>query len=369
MKRHLVVLVCVLAAVVVLLPVSAPAAPTATVAMSGLDNPRGLAFAPDGSLYVAEAGKGGTGQCLFLRGQNQCVGATGAISRLRDGVQERVVTGLPSYAPQPAGGGAIGPHDVAFRGDTGYATIGLAAESDPVAARLILGQGFGWVIRFKPDGRWAFFADIGSYESANNPDGGVKDSNPYGLLNRGGRLLMTDAGGNDLLGIAANAAISTVAVFPSRVNGRSTDAVPTAVTVGPDGAYYVSELTGFPFAPGAARVYRVVPGQAPQVYCSGFTDLIDLQFAPDGSLYVLEYATGPFLSGPGAILRVAPDCSRTTVYDALTHPTSLLLQTRHGEDDEDDEDQGGNRGNGVEAIYVSNLGDQALVGQVLRVQP
>jgi hypothetical protein len=36
------------------------------------------------------------------------------------------------------------------------------------------------------------------------------------------------------------------------------------VVVGPDGAYYVSQLTGFPFPVGAANVYRVVPGSAPR---------------------------------------------------------------------------------------------------------
>jgi hypothetical protein len=38
--------------------------------------------------------------------------------------------------------------------------------------------------------------------------------------------------------------------------------VPNSVAQGPDGAYYVGELTGVPFEAGAARVYRVVPGRA-----------------------------------------------------------------------------------------------------------
>jgi glucose/arabinose dehydrogenase len=36
-------------------------AATTSVVMSGLDNPRGLTFGPQGALYVAEAGRGGAG--------------------------------------------------------------------------------------------------------------------------------------------------------------------------------------------------------------------------------------------------------------------------------------------------------------------
>jgi hypothetical protein len=60
------------------------------------------------------------------------------------------------------------------------------------------------------------------------------------------------------------------------------------VVRGPDGALYVSELTGFPFPLGGARIYRVAPGSAPTVYATGFTNVIDLEFDSAGNLYVLE---------------------------------------------------------------------------------
>src|SRR5688572_3914736 len=52
-----------------------------TVVMSGLDNPRGLAFGPEGALYVAEAGRGGDGPSIELRpGVSASYGPTGAVS-------------------------------------------------------------------------------------------------------------------------------------------------------------------------------------------------------------------------------------------------------------------------------------------------
>ena len=65
-------------------------------------------------------------------------------------------------------------------------------------------------------------------------------------------------------------------------------AVPTAAAKGPDGAIYVSQLTGFPFPVGGASIWRIVPGHAPTKYATGLTNVTDLAFGRDGSLYAVQ---------------------------------------------------------------------------------
>jgi glucose/arabinose dehydrogenase len=121
--------------------------------------------------------------------------------------------------------------------------------------------------------------------------------------------------------------------------------------VGPDGPYYVSELTGVPFLAGFARILRVAPDGTTSVFASGFTTVIDLTFGPDGSMYVLEHSTGPvFFTLPGRLLKVAPDGTRTTVIDGLTRPGSVAV----GPDG---------------ALYISNRSTSIGTGEVLRVEP
>jgi glucose/arabinose dehydrogenase len=96
-------------------------------------------------------------------------------------------------------------------------------------------------------------------------------------------------------------------------------------------------------------VYRVVPGQAPAVFRSGFKTIIDLAFGPDGSLYVLQHATGAtFFSGPGQLIRVAPNGTRTVVVSDLSRPASVAV-----------DDDG--------TIFISNRGTSVGTGEVLRI--
>jgi hypothetical protein len=327
--------------------------------MTGLDNPRGLAWGPEGGLYVAEAGRGGSGVCVpspDVPTAVRCYGATGAVSRLWHGVQERVVTGLPSLAFPPAGATAAGPQHVSFQGRGGlFVTIGCSCNKATPTGALLDSLGFGYLLKASASGNTKQIADVARYESDVNPDGGLIDSNPYGLLALPGHRLVTDAGGNSLVDVSANGDVSTVAAFPKAPGPR--DAVPTGVVVGPDGAYYVATLTGAPFTPGTASVYRVVPGQAPTLYAWNLSALTDLAFGSDGSLYALRFGSPipgvPFpLAGPGAIWRVPPGGGGTStlVAGGLPSATGLVV----GADG---------------ALYVSVNGSSAGNGAVWRIEP
>lgn len=325
MRRFILLAAAASGALVAAASARAVVTPPFQVVMTGLDNPRGLTFAPNGALYVAEAGRGGPQACAPGPEGGAFIGLIGGISRLWHGVQERVASGLPSRAG-PGGTGATGPHDIVMlgRGEARF-SIGLGADPGNRALCPPIGPMLGWLARLPGSGDWRLETDLAAYEAAANPDGGLPDSNPYGLLAQPGATLATDAGGNSLLRIGANGSVTTLAIFPSRPQARFTDSVPTTVASGPDGAYYVGELTGAPFVPGEANVYRVVPGSAPTIYRSGFSFIIDITFGPDGSLYVLQFANGPGLSGPGELWRVAPDGTRTLVVTGLIAPGGVAI--------------------------------------------
>ena len=330
-----------------------------TTVMSGLNSPRGLDCGPEGALYVAEAGTTQlTGACVgFLEGATpatKCWSGTGSISRLWRGDQERVATGLPSTYIVSSGF-ASGPQAISFVG-RGHAMVTLGWGGPP-ELRDAMGSGApqaGTLIQLQPSGGWRVVADVSAFEGSNNPAGGIVDSNPYGVLAEPGRTFVVDAGGNSLVEVAANGRISLVATFPSTPAPppfNQSDAVPTRVRRGPDGALYVSTLSGAPFAIGSAVIYVVRPGQPPAVYAGGFKTITDFTFTPDGGMYVLQFASAPvFFGGTGVLIRVAPNGTRTTITTALSQPTGLVV----GEDG---------------SVYVSNRGTSVGTGEVLRITP
>ena len=105
--------------------------------------------------------------------------------------------------------------------------------------------------------------------------------------------------------------------------------VPTDVVKGPDGAYYVSELTGFPFIVGAARIWRVEPGHKPKVWASGLTNVTSLAFQGN-KLYAVQIADTGLLDpfAEGSLLRVFPDSSgkpSVPVASALNTPYGVAI--------------------------------------------
>ncbi|MDG4863964.1 ScyD/ScyE family protein, partial [Streptomyces sp. T-3] len=256
----------------------------------------------------------------------------------------------------PDGARAIGPSDVAVVGGAPVFTAGLAiapAKRDTLPAA---GHNIGWLLT-SVGGRVTPLADIAGHAAETDPDGG--NPNSVAITRKG--AVVVDAAGNTLVRVAPNGRVSTVAKFPSQEvdappgpgtppgSKITAQAVPTSVVTGPDGASYVSQLTGFPFPVGKAGVFRVVPGQESTLVATGFTNIIDLAFDRHGSLYVLELAHRGLLSGDptGALIKVKRDGTRQIVTTDLTGPGGLAIKDG--------------------AAYVTDCGVCAGTGSVVRI--
>lgn len=335
-----------------------------------LRSPAKLLAQPDGSLLVAEAG----------RGQN-----TGRISLIdRDRRRFTVIDGLPSALF--IGHDASGPSGLLRVGDRIYVTIGggdntiagaapaseianpsptsplfssvllleFPADADdvplgfdlPAAAHARLAQGEG-IYLHNADGafvRVSRLVDFPNFIAEPRPDEprNVRSSNPYGLVGSDSGLAVVDASRNVIwrVPIAANTTPDILAQFPPVPNPALpvgppvVDAVPASIRVVGDD-FLVSFLTGFPFGAGAASVSRVARASgAIERVASGLQTAIDV-WPLDGTgarSYVLEHS-GNFQAGaPGRLLLVDGARGTTLVLaQGLITPTGMALDPRSGD--------------------------------------
>ncbi len=287
-------------------PAPPPAGPPATVVASGLNNPRGLALRPNGSLLVAEAGRAGR---TCLRRPEICLGLSSGVREIRGSRVRRIARGLPSLGG-PDGSFAAGANAVSVAPDGTVFTITSSTEG-PAQKRALPGafaRGLGKLVRIR-GGRTRFVAAIDSYEFRRNPDREDVNSNPYAVLGLSRtRAIVVDAGANAVYDVRGSR-VRLLAVLPR--NGRA-QSVPTSIARGPDGAYYVGEFVGGGQTAGNARVFRIRRGRPAEVAHTGFTAITGLAFGPDGSLYVTQFnETGGEQDVNGVVVRVAPDGNRT----------------------------------------------------------
>jgi ABC-type amino acid transport substrate-binding protein len=368
----------------------ATASPVAAVKViaSGLDQPKKVSLTADGDLLVALSGDGAAPRTCTDGDQVSCTDRSGAIDELSpNGHVSTLLRGLSSVSSGGSDGQATGPAQALAAGNS-LQVLFQGSVIDPKTGRQVYGSAGSQLeklIRFSAGGAFKVEADLGRFEARHDSvqDAGTEvkygqspiDSDPYSIVAYRGGYAIADAGANDLLFVSPRGRISVLAAFPtirewapagSFGSGQKhaieaqAQAVPTAVVVGPDGALYVGELGGIPYAVGRSVVYRILPGHRPTVYASGLTAIADIAFDSRGRLLVLEidrkglndpgFDTGRPTSG--VLLRIARNGVRQTLISTgLIYPTGIAV-----------------RGN---TVYVSDYGvssaDVGDGGEILQV--
>jgi hypothetical protein len=332
---------------------------TVSVFATGFNNPRQLKWGPDGNLYVAEGGLGGTdstvGQCdqveppvgPYTGSTNDPVNG-GRISMVTPaGVRTTFASGLPSSQTAPELGPLVsGVADIAWVGNQMYGLLAGAGCSHGVAD---VPNG---VIRLASDGSWTMIANLSQFIQDNpvrNP--GTDDFEPdgtfYSMVSVGGALYVDEPNHGEIDRVTTSGSISRLV----DVSASQGHVVPTALAH--HGVFYVGNLGTFDPNDGAGdeHIFQVTPNGHLKSESTGVEKVLGLAFS-GGKEYALEMSTaagGP-VPGTGTLVRVQAGHVTQTIASGMTFPTGLTV----GPDG---------------AFYVSDqgFGFPAGQGQILRI--
>lgn len=299
--------------------------PTTPIA-SGLTNPRGFTWGPDGTLYVALAGSGGATAATEQAPTSGIIGpfhggVTGAVAKITNGCPVAVATGLASTFDGQ--GEALGAEDVAFLGGQLYVSVD---GGGPVHGNADHASG---IYKVNADGSATLVADLSAYLRANPVKTAPRDYDP----DADGYRMVADAKGGVLWVLEPNSG-GVLSVKPDGTIARIADLsvghpVPSAIVAAPGGGVFIGMLTAVPFPDGSSKVIKVSAAGAVAEVWTGLTTVTGLAVGADGALYALELSTGnlqnpPFLvPGSGKVVKQTGATTSENVATGLMFPISM----------------------------------------------